>query len=53
MKGLLHWWKAKHEPALYEGIGLSPMKLEKAALGQPSKDADLIGMMRGTVPIPR
>jgi len=45
MTALRDWWRRKNAPALYEGIGVPPPLLDEAA--------EVIGMLRGTVTMPR
>jgi hypothetical protein len=42
---LREWWRRKHAPAVYEGIGVAPPFLDE--------DAGILGMLRGTVTTPR
>lgn len=45
MTPLRDWWRRKNAPAVYGGIGVAPPFLVE--------DAGVIGMLRGTVPMPR
>lgn len=52
MMRLWKWFRAKPQPIRYRGIGMS--LIAGNTLVKTAEDADMvIGMMRGTVPIPK